>query len=235
MDKVKIIEEMIATRTGRPPNKLLKVVEYLMSFPSRDLTVRDIMGSLGLRATTVNDAFKKLEKLGYLDKRTIQKEEYKEERRIKTGKTNVDIHRLPYLYKLNKKFYDDFDGCRERIQKKADEEYANASKEREDSRIIQNERRIGYRAHVALIWKGIWDTDFGRLEIKGGNPTIGKYTTGKIEGKAISDTLIGKWFEGTKSGSFEFKMDTSRRSFSGIRCSYINQQRSEWNGTLLPS
>ena len=235
MESVKIIEEMITSRTGRPPTKMLKIVEYLMSFPYREVTVRDVSTSLHLRASTVNDAFRKLEKLGYLDKGRVNKKTYVKERLIKTGKK--DVHRLPYNYKLSDKFRSDFNACRADIQKRAEERFTNiqkgAQEELADSQILNRILLCEARAHIALRWAGIWDTDFGLLEIKDGYPTTGKYPGGRIEGNAISDTLKGTWYEGAKSGSFEFKRGDGRNSFSGKRFGNINQRLGEWNGTLL--
>jgi hypothetical protein len=67
-----------------------------------------------------------------------------------------DVYKFNQFCYHDRKFYDDFDACRESIQKKADEKYADTSKEHDDSRIIQDERRTALRAHVALDWEMEW-------------------------------------------------------------------------------
>ena len=234
MEREKIIEKIVANRTGRPPIRLLKIVEHLMSIPrGKWVSVGEVARSLGFGSTTVNDAFHKLDKLEYLSKERLNKEEYRSERSIKTGKK--DVHRLPYIYKLSDKLYNDFNACRDNIQKKALDEFT-------DCQCLTVTLENGLLAHVALHWAGIWNTNLGPLEIKDGRPITGKYPNGKIEAVAVRDTLKGSWYEGSKSGSFEFKMDANSKSFSGKRLGNtakrqidINQRLGGWSGVLLSS
>jgi hypothetical protein len=230
MDRVKIIEKMLAYNTGRPPTKLLKIVEYLMCHPG-GVSVQRISTDLTIASSTIGDAFDRLKKLEYLSKENLNKEKYGEERYITKGKR--DIHRLPYIYKLNDKFYTKFNNCQEDIKEDARDGYDDAKILFADANILSAELSIGIRSHIIPSWAGDWNTSFGLLEIKAGHPITGKYPNGKIKGEAIKGTLRGSWYEGTKSGLFEFNMSAGSSSFSGKRLSNINQLLCEWNGDRL--
>jgi len=220
MERVKIIEKMLPCNTGRPPTKLLKITEYLMCHPG-GVSVQRIATDLTIANSTIGDALHHLGKLEYLSKEILNKEKYGEEMYIAKGKR--DIHRLPYIYKLNEKFYTKFNSCQEDIKEDARDGY-------EDAKILSAELSIGILSHIIPRWAGIWNTGLGTLEIKAGFPITGKYPNGRIEGEAIKGTLNGSWYEGTKSGIFEFNMSAGSRSFSGKRLSKINQLLCEWNG-----
>lgn len=225
MERVEIIEKMLALNTGRPPIKRINVVEYLMSNPA-GVSVKSASSRLGISPSTIEDTFRCLIKFDYLDKLLKDKDEYKEERYILKGKS--DVHRLPYIYRLSKKFYDCFDSCRTDI---TDE----ARGRLEDKIVLSRELSVGIRANVAALWVGIWDTSFGRLEIKEGHPIKGEYPNGTIKGEAKGGTLSGSWSECAESGIFEFTMNPGSGSFSGKRGSNIHQPTGEWNGILIRS
>ena len=96
-----------------------------------------------------------------------------------------------------------------------------------------NQMPVHTIAYIAPNWIGIWETDFGKLEIvletANENPMhIGRYSNGTIEGRAEADTLIGTWHEGANSGDFKFTMFAGGHSFWGDR--YDGPHRKAWNG-----
>lgn len=71
-------------------------------------------------------------------------------------------------------------------------------------------------------WTGAWQTNWrdggARLVLKQqGNTVTGTYPLfgGRIEGKVIGSELAGTWFEGDRSGPFEFFMGRDKNSFTG--------------------
>ena len=99
-----------------------------------------------------------------------------------------------------------------------------------------NQTPILVSAYIAPNWIGIWETDFGELEIvletANENPRyFGRYSNGTIEGRTEADTLIGTWYEGTNSGDFEFTMFAGGHSFWGDR--YDGGHRKGWNGRMI--
>jgi hypothetical protein len=227
MERVKIIEKILASSTGRPPSKRISIVDYLMSC-HEGVLVQRASSNLKIASSTIEDTFRCLKKLGYLEKIIKDKEVYIEERYISERKR--DVHRLPYVHKLNQKFYDDFNRFQGTIRKDASDKLDNCKKMYEDTRDLSGKLEVGIRCHVAAPWAGIWNTSSGRLEIKGGYPITGKYPNGTIKGKSEGGILTGTWREGRDSGIFEFTMAEDRSSFSGKRFSRIKQPIGEWNG-----
>jgi hypothetical protein len=227
MERVKIIEKILSSSTGRPPVKRIRIVDYLMSCHD-GVSVQRSSLNLKIASSTIEDTFRCLKKLEYLEKMIKDKEEYIEERYISERKR--DVHRLPYVYKLNQKFYDDFDRFQGTIRKEASDELDNCKKLYEDTRDLSVELAVGIRSHIAPPWAGIWNTRGGRLEIKLGYPITGNYPNGTIKGKSEGGILTGSWRESMNSGIFEFTMAEDRDSFSGKRFSRIKQPIGEWNG-----
>ena len=99
-----------------------------------------------------------------------------------------------------------------------------------------NQTIITTRVYIAPNWIGVWETDFGELEIvletTNENPRyFGRYSNGTIEGRTEADTLIGTWYEGANSGDFEFTMFAGGHSFWGDR--YDGGHRKGWNGRMI--
>lgn len=90
------------------------------------------------------------------------------------------------------------------------------------------------RAYIAPNWVGIWDTDFGKLEIVNEHPRyIGRYPNGTIDGKTEADTLFGTWHEGENSGDFKFTMFAGGHSYWGDRYDGAHRRLKGWNGRMI--
>lgn len=89
-------------------------------------------------------------------------------------------------------------------------------------------------AYIAPNWLGIWETNFGELEIaEGPSGYIGKYPNGTIEGNTEADTFIGTWHEGANSGDFEFTMFEGGQSFWGDRYDGAHRRLRGWSGKMV--
>lgn len=84
-------------------------------------------------------------------------------------------------------------------------------------------------------WSGVWLTNHGEMKLKqddrsvSGTYSINNELKGVIEG-VIKDewgfTLQGKYYEGSDSGMFEFRIVESNESFQG----WLNSLDNTWNG-----
>jgi len=102
--------------------------------------------------------------------------------------------------------------------------------------LIMKKMKLGYLvdAYIAPNWVGIWETNFGKLEIvEGPSGCIGKYPNGTIEGKTEADTFIGTWHEETNSGDFEFTMFDGGQSFWGDRYDGAHRRLKGWSGKMV--
>ena len=81
-------------------------------------------------------------------------------------------------------------------------------------------------------WTGAWQTNWrdggARMVLKQqGNTVTGTYPLfgGRIEGKVMGSELEGTWFEGDRSGPFEFFMGRDKKTFTGR-----DRMRGWWTG-----